>query len=184
MKWLRESGIETVIKKAAARGTPVFGICGGYQILGTVILDPENTEGGGEIAGMGLLSGTTVFAGNKRQEQVSGKFNEVAGFWECLSGAEFTGYEIHMGRTEQHDSVLTSCGGMFSGNVAGCYVHGIFDDVSDRLIEKLYQIKGINRNGTKIERHAYKEQQYDLLADVVRKSLDMDKIYRILQEGV
>ncbi len=184
LKWLRESGIETVIKKAAVKGTPVFGICGGYQMLGTVISDPENTEGGGEITGMGLLSGTTVFAGNKRQEQVSGKFNEVTGFWECLSGAEFTGYEIHMGRTEQHDSELTSCGGMFSGNVAGCYVHGIFDDVSDALIEKLYQIKGIKRNGAKIDRRAYKEQQYDLLADVVRKSLDMDKVYRILQEGV
>ena len=184
MKWLRETGLETVIKKSVSRGTPVFGICGGYQMLGTVISDPDNTEGGGETAGMCLLSGKTVFAGKKRQEQVSGRFSEITGFWDCFSGAEFTGYEIHMGVTEQYDKELTSCGGMYSGNVAGCYVHGIFDDISDRLIQKIYQLKGIKGTGTAIDRHTYKEQQYDKLADVVRKSLDMDKIYRILQEGV
>ena len=64
MRWLRESGFETAIKKAVGK-VPVFGICGGYQMLGNKISDPENSEGGGEISGMGLLDAQTVFSSRK-----------------------------------------------------------------------------------------------------------------------
>ena len=103
-----------------------------------------------------------------------------------LSGAEFSGYEIHLGRTGQPENALTTCGGAYSGTVAGCYVHGIFDsaEVSGRIIRELYTRKGVVYHGQAIDRRTYKEQQFDLLADTVRRSLDMNRIYQILQEGL
>ena len=186
MHWLRESGMETAVKKCVSRGIPLFGICGGYQMLGESVSDPDCTENGGTIAGMSLLSGKTVFSGEKQQIQVSGNFNQISGFWEFLSGAEFSGYEIHLGRTGQPEQPLTTCGGAYSGTVAGCYVHGIFDsaDVSGRIIRELYTRKGVVYHGQVIDRRTYKAQQFDLLADTVRCSLDMKRIYQILQEGL
>ncbi|MDE7137331.1 MAG: cobyric acid synthase, partial [Ruminococcus sp.] len=99
MKWLRESGIETMIKKRVNNGVPVFAICGGYQMLGRKISDPLETENGGSIDGMNLLECETTFVGEKNQFQTSGKFLDIEGFFSCLSGAEFSGYEIHMGVT-------------------------------------------------------------------------------------
>lgn len=178
LRWLRTSGLETAILRL--KNTPVFGICGGYQMLGEGIRDPEGTEGGGEISGIGLLSGETIFTPEKRQTQVKGTLPEIRdGFWKCLSCAEFEGYEVHMGRTE--GDVLN-----VRGNVAGSYVHGIFDSaaVSGALVRALFERKGIPFCGQAIDRKAYRETQFDLLADAVRKSLNMDEIYRILQEGV
>ena len=155
-------------------------------MLGESVSDPDCTENGGTIAGMSLLSGKTVFTGEKQQIQVSGTFNQISGFWEFLSGAEFSGYEIHLGRTGQSGNLLTSCGGAYSETVAGCYVHGIFDsaDVSGRIIRELYARKGMVYHGQVIDRRTYKEQQFNLLADTVRRSLDMNRIYQILQEGL
>ena len=178
LRWLRSSGLETAILRK--KETPVFGICGGFQMLGEVIRDPEHTEGGGEIAGMGLLPGETVFTPEKRRAQVRGTLPEVAdGFWKCLSCADYEGYEVHMGRTP--GGILNVC-----GNAAGSYVHGIFDSaaVSGALVRALYARRGIAWDGTATDRNTYREQQFDILADEVRKSLDMDKIYRIIEEGV
>lgn len=66
--WLRESGLEAAVKKLASRGTPVFGICGGFQMLGKTVSDPEGTEGGGTLAGMGLLDMETVFLREKTRQ--------------------------------------------------------------------------------------------------------------------
>ena len=181
MCWLRESGMEAAVKRLAAEGTPVFGICGGYQILGEEISDPLGSEGGGSIRGMGLLPCQTVFAADKHRSRVNGRFAQLSGFWACLSGAAYEGYEIHMGETAGTGTPLTEAGGFCEGNVCGCYVHGIFDsaEVSGRLMQALLQ-KAVPA----IDRSAYKEQQFDRLAEGVRKSLDIDKIYRILEEGV
>ena len=186
MRWMRESGMETAVRKCVSREIPLFGICGGYQMLGESVSDPDRTENGGTIAGMSLLSGKTVFTGEKQQIQVSGMFHKISGFWDFLSGAEFSGYEIHLGRTEQPEDPLTTCGGTYSKNIAGCYVHGIFDnaDVSGRIIKELYTRKGVVYHGQVINRRTYKEQQFNLLADTVRHSLDMNRIYQILQEGL
>ncbi|MBQ4465658.1 MAG: cobyric acid synthase, partial [Oscillospiraceae bacterium] len=178
LRWLRASGLETAILRL--KNTPIFGICGGYQMLGEVIRDPEGAEGGGEIAGTGLLPGVTLFTREKRQTQVKGTLPEIPdGFWKCLSCAEFEGYEVHMGRTEG-DTINVR------GNVAGSYVHGIFDSaaVSGALVRALFERKGLPFRGQAVDRKAYRETQFDLLADAVRKSLNMDEIYRILQEGV
>ena len=99
LKWLRESGLETQILKQAAKGKVIFGICGGYQMLGMELSDPFNVESGGTMAGMGLLPTKTVFEREKVRTRVSGNFNEVSGILAELSYVEFEGYEIHMGQT-------------------------------------------------------------------------------------
>ena len=184
MKWLRKSGMESAVKELVSKGTAVFGICGGYQILGTEISDPYGSESFGSTEGMGLLDCKTVFGTQKKQCRVTGKFCETDGFFSCLSGAEFYGYEVHMGTTKGSTLPLTSCGGSFSKNVAGCYVHGIFDsaEVSGRLVKKLFSLKGIEYSGTFSDRNEYREEQIDMIADIVRKSMDMELVYRIIEE--
>ncbi|MCR4779783.1 MAG: cobyric acid synthase, partial [Ruminiclostridium sp.] len=181
MRWLRESGFETAINRAAGR-VPVFGICGGYQMLGAKIADPGNSEGGGEIEGMGLLETDTVFSAEKHQTRTSGRFAEIGGMLSALSGLIFTGYEIHMGETSGSAEKLLDCGGAYSGSVYGCYIHGIFDEpqVSEAVVRTLYERRGLRFDGTGIDRAAYKEKQFDILADGVRKNLDMELIYSII----
>jgi len=181
MRWLRENGFEAAIKKSVGR-VPVFGICGGYQMLGRKIADPVNSEGGGEIEGIGLLNTGTVFLKGKHQTQTSGSFAQVGGMLSALSGLKFKGYEIHMGETDSREAPLLDCGGAYSGSVYGCYIHGIFDEpkVSAAVVKTLYERKGLHYDGTGIDRTAYKEKQFDILADEVRKNLDMDLIYKII----
>ena len=186
MKCLRDSGMEKAVKTAVKSRIPIFGICGGYQIMGKSISDPLESESGGKVGGMGLLDCATVFSDEKRQTRVSGKFGDTEGFFSCLSDAVFYGYEIHMGRTEGNGKHLTDCGGYYCENAAGCYVHGIFDssDVSGRLIKALFEAKGLNYEGNITDRREYREKQLDLLADTVRKSLDMELVYKIIREGI
>ena len=99
LKWMRQNGLEGGILKAASRGTPVFGICGGLQMLGETVSDPYGTEGGGEIAGMGLLPLRTVFAREKTRSQTEGTFSGVRGIFSGLNGLWYRGYEIHMGQS-------------------------------------------------------------------------------------
>ncbi|MGN0577068.1 MAG: cobyric acid synthase [Ruminiclostridium sp.] len=186
MKWLRESGLEIGIKRLAQKGTPIFGICGGFQMLGEKISDPNNSEGGGEIRGMGLLKCQTVFSAEKKRSRTEGVFGSVTGAFSCLSGASFSGYEIHMGETVSEEAPLLSCCGAQRGSVYGCYIHGIFDsqEASERIVRTLFERKGIAYNGGKTDRKAYKEMQYNKLADEVRKNINMELVYRILEEGI
>lgn len=196
LKWLRQSGLEARIMQLCHKGTPVFGVCGGFQMLTDLISDPEGAENGGEMAGMGLLPGKTIFRTEKTRTRVDGIFGQTDGFFAPLSGKRFSGYEIHMGETEGETKPLTTLisldgnqkvDGMQKGNVCGSYVHGIFDsgEVLDALGEALYAAKGKSyQKGQVFDRAAYKERQYDLLADALRQSLDMKLIYRILEEGV
>ncbi|MDE6595784.1 MAG: cobyric acid synthase CobQ, partial [Oscillospiraceae bacterium] len=183
---LRESGLEAAIKKCASKEIPVFGICGGYQILGEKISDPDCSEGGGNIDGMGLLKCQTVFSKEKTRRQTSGKFSEIGGIFSCLSQKSFLGYEIHMGETFSESPSMLSCGGVFEDNIYGCYIHGIFDsaDVSESIVKALYKRKNLKYSGKKIDRKIYKEQQYDLIADEVRKNIDMELLYKILNEEI
>ena len=79
LKWLRESGMEALILKEAARGTLIFGVCGGYQMLGENLSDPHGVEVGGSMRGMGLLPMDTVFAQTKTRTQVTGHFLSLEG---------------------------------------------------------------------------------------------------------
>jgi adenosylcobyric acid synthase len=188
LKWLRQSGLETRIIRFAGEGNPVFGVCGGYQMLGETINDPDNVEGGGSIHGLGLLKMDTTFYREKTTVQTKGIINRTEGIFSPLSGIEVTGYEIHMGDTilREGNSFITAQGkpdGCVYNNVAGSYIHGIFDNmnVADTIVQILASRKGIDlKNKEKIDMKTYKELQYDILADCVRKSLDMEKIYKIV----
>lgn len=187
MKHIRENGLEKAIKNCSEIDIPIFGICGGYQILGKKISDPEYTECGGEITGMGLLDCETIFSSIKTQTNISGNFGEVKGIFSKLSGKEFKGYEIHLGKTKSMDnSFLTiskeKIDGNQSNNVYGSYIHGIFDkkEITETILKALFSIKGLEFNCTAIDRMDYKEQQYNLLADMVRRNINIDIIYKTL----
>ena len=184
LKWLRESGLEAAVLKAASAGTPIFGICGGYQMLGRTVSDPEQVEAAGisEISGMNLLDMDTLFRGEKVQTQTEGIFENIPGLFSCLNGLAYQGYEIHMGRSIERRSAVTCM-----GNVYGSYIHGIFDapGVAEAILGALCRKKGLDpaRLGS-FDPKAYKEAQYDKLADAVRSGLDMDLVYRVLNQEV
>ncbi|MBR4733086.1 MAG: cobyric acid synthase [Lachnospiraceae bacterium] len=208
LKWLRESGMEASIYRFAQE-KPVMGICGGYQMLGNVIADPESLEEGGSIRGLGLLGVETTLKAQKTTLQVRGTFEELEGFFSCLSGLAVEGYEIHMGDTRATDgqksltriceirqreegSAQTAAAGDFRmdgaicGNVCGSYVHGIFDqgDVAYRIAKALADGKGVTlRAPEESDYRAYKESQYDLLAAEMRKHLDVDAVYAMLRDA-
>ena len=200
LKWLRESGLEAQILKQAAKGKVIFGICGGYQMLGMELSDPFNVESGGTMAGMGLLPTKTVFEKEKVRTRVSGNFNEVSGILAELSYVEFEGYEIHMGQTtyDFNEEELTTIDnvngediikndGLYKDNVYGSYIHGIFDkeEVSKAIVESLCIHKGIDYSIiSTVDIEKYKEEQYDKLAEGIRNSLDMKAIYKILESGI
>ncbi len=198
LQWLRQIGLEASILKAAAAGKVIFGVCGGFQMLGETISDPENMEEGGFIKGLALLPMKTVFQGEKIRTRVVGSFGQVEGILKELSDVELEGYEIHMGITELNEKLSplaeiknfieneSKVDGAFSGNVYGTYVHGIFDkeQVAKNLILSLAKEKGITLEQSLVMDYGkYKEKQYDMLADMLRKHLDMKKIYQIIEEN-
>lgn len=197
--WMRESGMEAAVLKEASRGKLIFGVCGGYQMLGETLSDPHGVENGGSMKGMGLLPMDTVFAEKKTRTRVQGRFGELSGVFTHLSGAEVEGYEIHMGEsilkgeagtaTRITDSVSGEKKeeGAFAGNVCGTYIHGVFDkeESAEAIIRVIGEKKGIDvENMTGVDFAAFKEQQYDILAAELRKHMDMKKIYEILENGI
>ena len=181
LKWMRQNGLEALILKAAGRGTPIFGICGGLQMLGRTLSDPDCAEGGGHMEGMGLLPIDTVFSKEKTRLQTSGVFSGLEGGFSGLNGLSFTGYEIHMGQSGFSAPVIQA------GEVYGSYIHGLFDanGVAEAVISALYRRRGLTFSPDfAFDEHAYRESQYDKLAGTVREALDMKLIYKILEEGV
>lgn len=197
--WMRTSGLEAAVVRRANGGTPVVGICGGYQMLGEQVLDPTGVEGGGSVRGMGLLPVRTVFEQTKRQVRSTGTVCEVAGPLAGLSGAAVHGYQIHMGRTELVGSdgqpvceltdedgtrVLDGC---WRGRVYGTYLHGIFDSAgaSRALAAALFAAKGLDPSQLQaVDLDEHREREFDRLADLVRDNMDMDLVYRIMEQGV
>ena len=207
LKWLRQSGMEAAILKKANAGTVVFGVCGGYQMLGQQISDPFGEEDGSGKAnvtpGMGLLPIDTTFIEKKRTIQMAGKFANVQGIFSALSGLPLYGYEIHSGVTNfpeqdaltcispihEDGEVMAEGSQNVSGklNVYGTYVHGVFDGdgIAVKIVEALLAKKGKKMEDIQTINFAeYKRQQYDILADSIRENLDMKKIYEILEAGV
>ena len=114
--WMRENGLEAAVLKAAAAGCIVFGICGGYQMLGDTLSDPYHVEAGGKIRGMGLLPMDTVFASKKTRTRVTGQFLPMPGTFAALSGVSLEGYEIHMGESVRKEGILPATKLMVAGN--------------------------------------------------------------------
>ena len=187
LKWMRQNGLEAAVKKMAET-VPVFGICGGYQMLGNTISDPAGVEEGGNIRGMELLPVVTELKGEKTRCQTEGKIAGLEGIFSELSGKTFSGYEIHMGCTQYADqqnidSVIVSGE---NKNVYGSYVHGIFDcgEIASTVVEVLAKKKGIQiENGRFEDYQSFKEKEYDKLADTLRQYLNMEDIYGMLREA-
>ncbi|MCP1102164.1 adenosylcobyric acid synthase [Aequitasia blattaphilus] len=191
--WMRQSGLETKVIRHHNENKLVFGICGGYQMMGLDIYDPEGVEQKGKIQGMGLLKMHTVFAPEKTRRRVKGRFGKVEGLLESLSHIDLEGYEIHMGASElegSQKSLIELEGkrhdGVGESFAYGCYIHGIFDksEVSQSFVRALALQKGCDPEFLHtIDHHTYKEQQYDQLAQIIRSSLDMEAIYDIIEGG-
>ncbi len=182
LKWMRQNGIEAMVKKMSEK-VPVFGICGGFQMLGTSISDPENIEEGGEIKGLGLLNIQTVLKSEKTRTQKTGKIDPIGGFFKVLSGLYFEGYEIHVGETDGSSDVIIAEG---TGYVYGTYVHGIFDkkEIAEAVIKTLAKKKGVElSDGDLMDYASFKEKEYDRMAEILREHLDMEKIYGMLREA-
>ena len=201
LKWLRQSGLENAICKATAEGKIIFGICGGYQMLGKTLKDPHGVEAGGEMKGIGLLDTDTVFTEKKTRTRVTGRFKKVGGILQNLSDMEMEGYEIHMGSTTLGEQTaafteITSfageekgaakADGVCHGNVYGTYVHGIFEkeEVVKAIVTAIGEAKGLDMTQIAgVDFAKFKEIQYNILADALRKHMDISRIYEIMEEG-
>ena len=181
LKTIRQNGLEAAVIRHASSGKPLIGICGGLQMLGKDIFDPLNTEGGGSISGMGLLDIETVFSHSKTTKQTEGIFSDIEGVFVELNGLRYKGYEIHMGQSDAPSAVIQN------GNIYGSYIHGLFDEngIAEAIVKALYRSRGLEFDpDTSFDIRAYREAQYELLADTARKALDTELIYRILEEGL
>ena len=183
--WLRQSGLEAAARKLAQAQTPVLGVCGGYQMLGQTLDDPAGTESGKplSLAGLGLLPTRTTFDAQKRRTQV-----RAVALGAPFAGARMTGYEIHNGRTTVNGEPFCRLAdgtpeGCVCKNVFGTYLHGLFDsgELTQALVKLLCARKGISPKETRPTSMAeYRQAQFDLLADGVRRALDMGAVYRAM----
>ena len=179
--WLRQCGLEAAVQKLAKRGTPVLGVCGGYQMLGRTLDDTLGSESGQPqtLRGLTLLPTDTVFTAEKHRAQVTA--TAAAPF----AGASLTGYEIHTGRTAVQGSAFCTQAdgtpeGCVQGAVFGTYLHGLFDsgELTEKLAAYLCRQKGLcPEAAAPVPMERYRVQQFDLLADSVRAALDLPAVY-------
>lgn len=161
---LRRNGVAQSIMRAHKNGTRIVGICGGYQMLGQSINDPTGIEGNiPMLPGLGLLPISTVITPDKSTQQVTFEFN----------GAVCKGYEIHQGRSTTNKKIVEV------DNCIGTYIHGFLDNpaVINYILRDI-----IKTNIEQMDADDFKNHQYDLLADHVRKYVDINKVYEILGE--
>ncbi len=184
LRWIKETNLASEVIRLSGE-IPIFGICGGYQMLGTEISDPHGVEDGGYEEGLGLLPLRTTLKNKKERRQIQGRFGEVSGAFSSLSGAEYAGYEIHMGATHFDDGseppVLTCL-----GNVYGTYVHSVFDNgsIAGEVVNALARRKGVLGFSARTDGYgAIKEREYDKLERLIREHMDMDAIYATLSEA-
>jgi adenosylcobyric acid synthase len=191
--YLQQHGLAQAITNQAKSGTPVIGICGGYQMLGVSINDPDKVESKqSSIAGLGLLYNTTIFSSKKTTTQIKARVIANEGLLKGMKNMEVTGYEIHMGQT-----ISQNCSAIFQiletpqgkadyfdgavssdGLIFGTYIHGLFHntDFTHHFLSKLRQLRGLP---TTSAISTSKQEGYNKLADIIRQNLDMSQIYNI-----
>ena len=195
MQWLNESGFAEVVKNAAKSRTPIFGICGGYQMLGKEISDKNGVEHEGCTQGLGLLNIRTEMTDQKTRKQVRGRINDVSGVFAGISNLAYSGYEIHMGVSagDEGKAVINN------GNVYGTYIHSLFDEggIALKIVQALAERKVIDSPEPRDQNTALhanekksvssyaelKEEEYDKLADIIRASVDMKAVYDMLRDA-
>jgi adenosylcobyric acid synthase len=180
--WLRERGIAERIRWLASHGTPVLGICAGYQMLGAAVRDPDRVESEhSDAAGLHLLPVETELGGAKRLARVHGSGHEpIRGVWSALSGVRVEGYEIHVGRTSTLSPGVTPLFDLDTGTdgcvsddglVAGTYLHGTPEqpDVRHAMLHALAFIRGVPWTPA----HTSDADPYDSLASVLDDALSL-----------
>ncbi|MBC3886848.1 cobyric acid synthase [Acetobacterium paludosum] len=190
---LIESKMADEIRRMHDCGVPIVGICGGYQLLGKEIRDPLGIESNkGSIEGLGLLNIVTTIGEEKRTVRTTGKVQGKFMGMELLDMI-VEGYEIHMGESEalgnsKSFAILEdgTVDGVIAedGTVMGTYLHGIFDndDFREKIIEAIRAKKNLEAGPVAFDFKAFKEEQYDLLAETVETNLNMKKIMEILEK--
>jgi len=195
LSYLRILGRDRAIVAQAGCGVPVIGICGGYQMLGLTINDPNHIESTEALtAGLALLPVHTYFSAEKSTHQIKGRVRANHGLLARAQGASIQGYEIHMGQTTGEDlsppfeltqrssQTISDFDGCSSadGNVIGTYLHGLFqnDQLRRALLAELAARKGqvlaSNPRLYSVDEH------YDRLAALVRDSLNMELVLRLV----
>ncbi|MBM7867210.1 cobyric acid synthase [Heliobacterium gestii] len=200
MRWLNEKGIDKALQAHAAGGAPLWGICGGYQMLGREIADPTGVESSlPAIAGLGLLDMVTTMEAEKVTRLATATLCGPGPFLSPLQGLTVRGYEIHMGQSipggdqpafcrirQRGDETVDVVDGLVGGDglIIGSYLHGIFDNepLRHHLLNTLRRKKGlpeIDFAGIPSIRER-REQDYDRLGEIVRQNLRMDLLYEIV----
>ncbi len=194
LKWMRQNGLEDAIYKQHEKGIMIFGICGGFQLLGEKLFDPDGVEEGGEMRGIGLLETETIFLPQKRRTRVCGEICCKTGILREMQKKQVSGYEIHMGKTIPGKKALPftvldsgEANGYMNenGTVYGTYLHGFFDNeyTAQLFVQLLLKRKGMDFGFLKMDSmEEYKAEQYNKLAMLIRENVDMKKIYQILQQ--
>ncbi|GIO31812.1 cobyric acid synthase CobQ [Paenibacillus albilobatus] len=209
LEFLKEQGFDAAIAEAMRSGsTQLIGICGGYQMLGRTLSDPEGLEGrqAAETEGLGYLPLATVFAVDKKTVRVSGRLLpdcplRLEGGWDAAA-IPVEGYEIHMGRTavfEDHqgsahplfeiretdgEPKMEGCGAK-NGRIWGTYLHGIFhnDEFRKSWLNAIRAAKGLRTEADTFSAKALKEREFDRVAETVRQHVKMNEIYKLLGIG-
>jgi len=177
--YLRNTGFAKKLKQMHLEGQQVYGICGGYQIMGKEIRDPYHVEGEVEsVSGLGLLPVSTTLTREKKTEQC--EFIFLDGREEC------SGYEIHMGETTaDSESPLCRIGNLPDGyflnpKTWGTYIHGIFDNqqVAEYILKQVNSDSRVGMNYQEL-----KESNYDKLAELLREHVDLKYIYASMRKS-
>ena len=199
LNYLKESGLDWAINSASNNGVPVIGICGGYQMMGQELVDQFNSEGKiKRIEGLGLLPVKTNFLPDKTTQQVKAEIHSKLPLLKGLNRVTISGYEIHMGKTNyigNNKSVFTIRkrsekdvnikDGAFNEerNCFGTYIHGLFnnDKFRRQLLNNIRESKGLKKLTVKQSSyHRIMEEEFDRLANIISKNLDLDYIHKLL----
>jgi adenosylcobyric acid synthase len=193
LTWLRSVGLDKAIQRHAHNGGSVVGICGGYQMLGEVVRDPQHVESKLDSApGLGLLPIKTIFAGDKATHQASARVRNGPGWFAELECQPVSGYEIHMGRTDSQSSWLeiSERGGKSvqvldgavskDGKVWGCYVHGLF---ANQNLRRAW-LESLGWSGGEVDEDSNPfAASLTRLADTLESTLNMDLLEKIVWES-
>ncbi len=187
LDFLKQTGLDGKIKTFHTNGGHIIGICGGLQILGQEIADPDHVESEVDSTpGLGLLDIKTVFRKTKITIQTEHIFNIETPFTHGLAGKKISGYEIHCGESEAlpsgiaapHEREITFA----DGRIFATYLHGVFDDgvVLNYILNNVRKSKGLQPIENRPSYKEYKESEYDRLEKTVRENIDTKKLYDII----
>ncbi len=174
LRWTKENGLADVVRGLAADGVAVVGLCGGYQMMGARVTDPDGVEGGGSEEGLGLLDVRTELAPQKEIRRTRAHVIDGG-----AAGATIDGYEIHHGKTVAGPGMRVWLNdgeaplGYAAGPHWGCYLHGVFtDDAFRQAWLASLGVDGESRSWTGVV-----ERELDRVADVVEDALDVDGLF-------